>query len=55
MKFSGRNRKPQMQLAKEWGITDYPSPAGGCRLTEPNYSLRLKEALDRKGDLQKMK
>lgn len=53
LKFSGRNRKPQMELAKEWGITDYPSPAGGCRLTEPNYSLRLKEALDRKGDLTK--
>jgi hypothetical protein len=51
LNFSGRNRKPQMQLAKDWGITDYPSPAGGCRLTEPNYSIRLKEALDRNGDL----
>lgn len=51
LKLSGRSRKPQMELAKKWGITDYPSPAGGCRLTEPNYSLRLKEALDRKGDL----
>ncbi|MDD6796433.1 MAG: tRNA 4-thiouridine(8) synthase ThiI [Clostridiaceae bacterium] len=51
LKLSGRNRKPQMELAKKWGIKDYPSPAGGCRLTEPNYSLRLKDALDRKGDL----
>ncbi|PRR83170.1 tRNA 4-thiouridine(8) synthase ThiI [Clostridium vincentii] len=51
--FSGRNRKPQIQLAKEMGITDYPSPASGCRLTEPNYSIRLKEALVRKGDLTK--
>ena len=51
LNFSGRNRKPQMQLAKDWGITDYPTPAGGCRLTEPGYSIRLKEALDRKGDL----
>lgn len=44
----GRSRKPQMQLAKEWGITEYPSPAGGCKLTEPNYALRLKEMLSLK-------
>jgi hypothetical protein len=49
--ISGRSRKPQMELAEKWNITDYPSPAGGCRLTEPNYSIRLKEALDRQGDL----
>ncbi|MDS0528288.1 tRNA 4-thiouridine(8) synthase ThiI [Clostridium sp. SHJSY1] len=53
LNISGRSRKAQMELAEEWGIKDYPSPAGGCRLTEPNYSLRLKEALDRKGDLSK--
>ncbi|MGL4875292.1 MAG: tRNA 4-thiouridine(8) synthase ThiI [Clostridium sp.] len=50
LKISGRSRKPQMALAEEWGITDYPSPAGGCRLTEPNFSLRLRETLDRQGD-----
>lgn len=49
--ISGRNRKPQMALAEKWGITDYPSPAGGCKLTEPNYSIRLKEILDRKNDV----
>ena len=43
--FSGRSRKPQMALAKEFGLTDYPAPAGGCLLTEPNYSHRLKELL----------
>ena len=49
--IAGRNRKTQMALAEEWGITDYPSPAGGCKLTEPNYSIRLKETLDRKEDV----
>jgi tRNA-specific 2-thiouridylase len=49
--ISGRNRKPQMALADKWGIKDYPSPAGGCKLTEPNYSIRLKEVLDRKEDV----
>jgi len=44
--FSGRSRKPQMELAKEFGLTDYPSPAGGCLLTEPNYAGRLKDLLD---------
>jgi len=49
--YSGRNRKPQMALAEKWGIKDYPSPAGGCKLTEPNYSIRLKEILDTKKDV----
>ena len=40
-----------MALAEKWGIKDYPSPAGGCKLTEPNYSIRLKEILDRKEDV----
>jgi tRNA U34 2-thiouridine synthase MnmA/TrmU len=46
--ISGRNRKIQIELAKKWGIEDYPSPAGGCKLTEPNYAIRLKEILNRK-------
>ncbi len=44
--FSGRSRRPQMALAKELGLTDYPAPAGGCLLTEPNFSFRLRELLD---------
>jgi len=43
--FGGRSRKPQMALAAEFGLTDYPSPAGGCLLTEPNFSYRLSELL----------
>lgn len=43
--FSGRSRKPQIALAKEFGLTDYPAPAGGCLLTEPNYAYRLKDLL----------
>lgn len=46
MNISGRSRKVQMELAEKWEIKDYPSPAGGCKLTEPNYSKRLKELLD---------
>jgi len=44
--FSGRSRKPQMALAMDFGLTAYPSPAGGCLLTEPTYAYRLKDLLN---------
>ncbi len=43
--FCGRSRKPQMALAEEFGLTEYPSPAGGCLLTDPIYSFRLRDLL----------
>jgi hypothetical protein len=48
--FSGRSRKPQIALAEEFGLKDYPSPAGGCLLTDPIYSYRLKELLEHNYD-----
>jgi tRNA U34 2-thiouridine synthase MnmA/TrmU len=39
----GRSRKRQMELAKAFGIAEYPSPAGGCLLTDPVFSKRLKD------------
>ena len=32
-----------MELAEHYGITDYPSPAGGCLLTDKGFSQRLKD------------
>jgi tRNA U34 2-thiouridine synthase MnmA/TrmU len=43
--ISGRGRRRQMELASHYGITKYPSPAGGCLLTDPGYATRLKELL----------
>jgi tRNA-uridine 2-sulfurtransferase len=43
--IQGRSRKPQMELARKYGITQFPEPAGGCRLTEPNFSKRLKDLM----------
>lgn len=37
----GRSRKPQIKLAAEFNITKYPSPAGGCLLTERDFANRL--------------
>ena len=45
LKFSGRGRKDQIQLAKNFGITDYPNPAGGCLLTDENFARRMKDTL----------
>lgn len=40
--LSGRNRKPQIALAKQYGFDDFASPAGGCCfLTDENYSHKL--------------
>ncbi len=39
--FSGRGRRQQMDLAASFGITDYPSPAGGCVLTDVNLAARI--------------
>jgi tRNA-specific 2-thiouridylase len=43
--FSGRGRRPQMDLAEEMGINDYPCPAGGCLLTDPAFADRLRGLL----------
>lgn len=42
--ITGRSRKPQMELAQRMSIDDYPCPAGGCRLTDPNFARRVKDA-----------
>jgi len=48
--FSGRNRKPQMALAKAFGFEDYATPAGGCCfLTDEHYSAKLVDLWDSRG------
>lgn len=47
--LSGRRREPQFELAKKYGIVDYPSPAGGCKLTEKGFGHRLKDLLEHEG------
>jgi len=47
--LSGRGRKRQEELARQFGITDYPQPAGGCLLTDIKFSQRLRELKDHEG------
>jgi len=46
----GRKRTPQMELAARYGITRYPSPAGGCLLTDPAFARRMRDLLEHQAD-----
>jgi tRNA U34 2-thiouridine synthase MnmA/TrmU len=43
--ISGRSRSPQIKLAEDLGVNDYPCPAGGCLLTDKHYARKLKAML----------
>lgn len=45
LSFCGRGRRPQMDLAKLFEVNDYPCPAGGCLLTDPGFTDRLKDLM----------
>ena len=44
--ISGRSRKPQMALAKDYEIVDYPCAAGGCLLTDSGFTRRMKDLMN---------
>jgi tRNA U34 2-thiouridine synthase MnmA/TrmU len=46
--IKGRSRKRQIELTKKFGIKWYPSPAGGCILTDLEFGKRLKELFEKK-------
>ncbi len=39
----GRSRKRQLALARDYGLTEHSSPAGGCLLTDPGFAARLRD------------
>jgi len=43
--IQGRGRRRQIDLAKEWGVEEYPWPGGGCLLTDSHFCRRLKDLL----------
>jgi len=43
--IAGRSRKPQIALAKDFGINDYPCAAGGCLLTDPEFAKRIRDLI----------
>lgn len=40
--FNGRSRKPQIELAKQLGLDNYPQPAGGCLLTDGAFCNKMR-------------
>jgi tRNA U34 2-thiouridine synthase MnmA/TrmU len=49
--IKGRSRKGQLMLAKHFGISEPPNAAGGCLLTDPSFSKRVKDILDHCDDI----
>jgi tRNA-specific 2-thiouridylase len=45
LSIRGRSRKPQLALAQRYGITEFPTPAGGCRLTDAGFARRARDLL----------
>ncbi len=48
LKFSGRQRRQQIELAEKLGVRDYAQPAGGCLLTDPAFAARLDDLVSHK-------
>jgi tRNA U34 2-thiouridine synthase MnmA/TrmU len=46
--IQSKSRKGQLDLVKKFGIKYFPQPAGGCILTDPQFSERLGELMERK-------
>ncbi len=49
--ITGRSRKAQIALAQQWGVTEYPAPAGGCLLTDKGYSSRLRDLFEHRSEV----
>ncbi len=49
--FHGRNRKPQIALAAEFGFEDFAQPSGGCCfLTDESYAAKLRDLWHSRGE-----
>lgn len=44
--IEGRTRHEQLRLAEQYGLRHTTSPGGGCLLTDPLYSERLRDLFD---------
>ena len=44
----GRGRRPQLDLAKKFGIKNFPTPAGGCILCEKEFGARVRDLFKHK-------
>ncbi len=48
--IQGRSRRRQLALAREWGLTEFVQPSGGCcLLLTKTYAVRLRDAFRHRG------
>jgi len=52
--IAGKSRKRQLELVKKYGVKYFPSPAGGCRLTENEFGVKVKQLLENDGKNRKL-
>ncbi len=45
--IKGRSRKVQLELAEKYNIRKFFAPAGGCLLTDPIFSRKLRDLMDK--------
>jgi len=45
LSISGRCRKPQIALAEQLSIKDYPCPSGGCLLTYKDFANKVRDLM----------
>lgn len=50
----GRSRKTQLALARKFGMDDPPNAAGGCLLTDPQFSRRIRDLMENLDDPEKV-
>lgn len=51
LRMSGRGRSAQIALAARFGISDFPTPAGGCTLADPILGKRIAQLYSRESAL----
>lgn len=52
--ISGRDRKPQLELAKKLGFTEYATPGGGCLLTIESFAYKMRDFLKYDSNLREI-
>jgi tRNA U34 2-thiouridine synthase MnmA/TrmU len=50
LSIQGRGRKDQIKMAADFGIKDFTPPAGGCLLTDPMFTRRLRDLFSHQED-----
>jgi len=48
LEIKGRSRKRQIELARSFSLSDYPYPAGGCLLTDREFTAKLRDLFKHK-------